>query len=580
MSAWHGAYPFPQKPSLPAPANPYPVSTNYEQPFRRSAPGGFSFPPKPGAAPIRFLGNPKPNPTPQSSKSSSLQDDYKKLFGSPEQRPLQLQSSLKGYSTSALPPSAAFPRPQPRVPENTVGSRWDKEPTETKDKLKELQLSFSAAEKKIQELQQTVANSEARAEAAQKRETQLVATLSTANSDFELLKSDYEVLKTEVVYAHRELEIIVDENQKFKALGSQSEQALLQAASIMKKHQDSQAQRATALGNQRVVHHSELMAKQSELDLLKPQIESAKSTVLTLKQELRAKENQLKETMEFNKKSMSVTAKLNETVKSQEKELSELKWSKGMLQNELKEKAMKIEALQLMSTTPALPPAIAAAPAELIAKDAEIKELKETVQQQAASFTKLKQEQQIRIPWSACKLGSSAKEYMSQLVSEKTTGTKRKHIMDEDIPEEATHLNKRALRNVMLTEADLSKEMDKVMSEQQAAVGKIQRSLLQQQKALREAQDELDANYARKRCLEARSKVLHEQETLVVRFLSEIKHACNAGEKLVQPLKEQVMRLTTELEQQHSALIETQLTSTELEVESRIRSELKGKPSS
>ena len=63
----------------------------------------------------------------------------------------------------------------------------------------------------------------------------------------------------------------------------------------------------------------------------------------------RSKENQLKETMVFNKKSMSVTTKLNECVKTQEKQIAELKWNSGMHQNELKEKALKLEALQVRS---------------------------------------------------------------------------------------------------------------------------------------------------------------------------------------------------------------------------------------
>lgn len=54
--------------------------------------------------------------------------------------------------------------------------------------------------------------------------------------------------------------------------------------------------------------------------------------------------------MEFNKKSMSATVKLNECVKLQEKELAEFKWCKGRLQNELKQKTTKIEALQAQAS--------------------------------------------------------------------------------------------------------------------------------------------------------------------------------------------------------------------------------------
>ena len=74
---------------------------------------------------------------------------------------------------------------------------------------------------------------------------------------------------------------------------------------------------------------------------------SAKSALISLKSELKSKESQLKDTMAFNKKSMSITAKLNDCVKLQEKELNDLKWTKGMQQNELKEKALKIGALQV-----------------------------------------------------------------------------------------------------------------------------------------------------------------------------------------------------------------------------------------
>eukprot|EP00656_Telonema_subtile_P048126 TRINITY_DN5658_c0_g1_i3.p1 TRINITY_DN5658_c0_g1~~TRINITY_DN5658_c0_g1_i3.p1 ORF type:complete len:286 (-),score=115.56 TRINITY_DN5658_c0_g1_i3:257-1114(-) len=280
--------------------------------------------------------------------------------------------------------------------------------------------------------------------------------------------------------------------------------------------------------------------------------------------------------MEFNKKSMSVTAKLNEALKQQESQLCELRWSKGMLQNDLKEKSSKIDALQLINATPVQPPAAVAAPADIIAKDAEIHTLKETVQQHVATIAKLKEEQQIRIPWNACKLGSNAKEYLSQLVCVERAGGKRKHP-EEDGAEEILHLNKRALRNAMLTDANLSKEVDKAMTEQQAAVGRVQRALLQQQKALRTAQDELEANYARKRCLEAKSKVLREQEGLVARFMKQLNQACLSGEKSVEPLRAKVAALTTELEHTQTALIDTQLSSTELEVEVRMRSERKGK---
>ena len=54
--------------------------------------------------------------------------------------------------------------------------------------------------------------------------------------------------------------------------------------------------------------------------------------------------------MVFNKKSMSVTSKLNECVKTQEKQIAELKWTNGMHENELKEKSLKIEALQVRNS--------------------------------------------------------------------------------------------------------------------------------------------------------------------------------------------------------------------------------------
>eukprot|EP00658_Telonema_sp_P-2_P078746 TRINITY_DN7451_c0_g1_i11.p1 TRINITY_DN7451_c0_g1~~TRINITY_DN7451_c0_g1_i11.p1 ORF type:complete len:498 (+),score=131.96 TRINITY_DN7451_c0_g1_i11:156-1649(+) len=393
-----------------------------------------------------------------------------------------------------------------RPKEPMVGGRtkkWDKEPVETKDKVKELQQSMVTAEKKIQELQQTIAKNDQKATEAQNREKQLSGLVTSANSDFEMLKGDFEMLKNEVIYAHRELEVILEENHKLKALGDQCEQALLQAADELRKYQDPE----THPSNSKLVAQAELTARQAELDTLNAQHEATKSAADSLRRELRLKENQLKETMEFNKKSMAVTARLNECVKVQEKEIGELRWSKGMLQNEVKEKGLKIEALELVaSAPPAVPAALGASAAELASKDQEIADLKAKLQESARTMDKIKQEQNIRIPWNSLKLSASAQEYLGQLV-QRTNAPKRKRVADESSEELAMHMNKRVLRNVMLSEKDLGQESERAMAGQQAVVSRVQRSLLQQQKALREAQEDLEANYARKRCLEARCKV-------------------------------------------------------------------------
>lgn len=578
MSAWQGAFPPPNNNGRPASTFHVYGSQPPAYDQRRTVPGVFA------PAPGRFIYSKNDATAHQGAgaPSPNLQEDYQKLFGSQSKTPVQL---IPSSNLSKLPPAVAATRAAVGISsklrekeqahkEQSSRNKWDREPAEASDKVKELQQSLSCAEKKIQELQDTVAKCDARAGDANKKERQLSDALSSASGDFEQLRGDYEMLKAEIIYAHRELEVIVDENTKLKSLGSQSEQALLQAAALLKKSQSSRVQEASS------VQLSELTAKQAELDTAQSQLDSARSTVTMLKLDLRAKENQLRDTMGFNKKSMAASVKLNECVKQQEKELAELRWSKGMLENELKEKNIKIDALQLSQFAPPPPPIPPASAADLAAKEKELQELKAQLQESNKTVAKLKQEQNIRIPWNTCKLTASAQEYMAQLADRpQSSGTKRK-LESAEISDEPAQLNKCMLRNVLISETDIAQDVNKAMSEQQTAVAKVQHSLLQQQKSLREAQDDLEANYVRKRCLEARAKVLREQEGLVLKFLNSVKAACQAGEQIVAPLKEQVSRLVSELEQKRAALIDTQISSTELEVEGRIRSEAKGKPSS
>jgi len=460
-----------------------------------------------------------------------------------------------------------------------ANSRWGREP----DKAKELQQSVQNSEnKKNQQLQKTIAEFKSRSELAEKREKSMSVKLQSTIGEVDQLKLDFDMLKAEVIHAHQELEIVADENAKLKALGTQSEKALLQAAVALKKYETSRAKEVNKHQGERVVHLSELSVVQTELDLVKPQMAAAKSALGSVRLELKSKESQLKDTMAFNKKSMAITAKLNDCVKLQEKELSDLKWTKGMLENEMKEKTLKIGALQALqdSRQAAAPPAPPKQlTEEMSAKESEIQRLTKSLEESQQQIISMKQmrKREIQIPWNAAKLGATAKEYLSQLSGSKG-GVKRKlaEAIEDSADGTATKLSKHAVRSVMMTDADLEKEMNNAMSSQQATVARVQRSLLHSQKALRDAQEELDANCTRKRCLEARSKVLREQQNLIAKFMGEIKDACHASEQTVAPLTEAVTRLTADLAAKRAALIETQLTGSELDLEKRNRTDSNG----
>jgi len=436
----------------------------------------------------------------------------------------------KPVSTNVAVPLPALPSVTSfkiKSKDAAANSRWGKEPATAAEKVKELQQSVQKSEKQKQQLQKTVAEFESKAQLAEKREQLMSARLQSSSGEVGQLKLDFDMLKGEVIHAHQELQTVAEENAKLKALGYQSEQALMQAAEALKKYETSRAKEVNKHQGERVVHLSELSSVQSELDQLRPQMTSAKSALISLKSELKSKESQLKDTMAFNKKSMSITAKLNDCVKLQEKELNDLKWTKGMQQNELKEKALKIGALQALQDSRQAIPAPAPAPAhlrgELTSKDNEIEKLKKALEESKQQVSSMKQlrDRQIQIPWNAATLGATAREYISQLAGR---GVKRKaadlHVEDAA---EATKLNKHAIRK--LTDADLEKEMNSAMSQQQGSVSKAQRNLLQAQKALRDAQEARDANYTRKRCVEARAKVCRAAELLhaSVDLLSAIK---------------------------------------------------------
>jgi hypothetical protein len=251
-----------------------------------------------------------------------------------------------------------------------------------------------------------------------------------------------------------------------------------------------------------------------------------------------------------------------------------------MQQNELKEKSLKISALEALQDTrmAAAAPAASHLNEELVSKVSEIGQLKKALQEsqhQLATIKQLQEQQEFQIPWNAAKLGSTARDYLSRLTSR---GTKRKLSEQQHEPEsaEGTKLNKPAIRNVMLTDGDLEKEMNSAMGQQQASLAKVQRNLLQAQQALRDAQEARDANFTRKRCLEARANVLQQQQAFVSKLHQELQQACGASEQAVQPLSEAVARLTDELAAKRAALIETQLTGSEMDLEKRIRADAHG----
>jgi len=464
------------------------------------------------------------------TKKTGLSQHVTPVAANGKQAPVPKPASTNvAVALPALPSVTSF---KIKSKDAAANSRWGKEPATAAEKVKELQQSVQKSEKQKQQLQKTVAEFESKAQLAEKREQLMSARLHSSSGEVGQLKLDFDMLKGEVIHAHQELQTVAEENAKLKALGYQSEQALMQAAEALKKYETSRAKEVNKHQGERVVHLSELKSVQSELDQMRPQMTSAKSALISLKSELKSKESQLKDTMAFNKKSMSITAKLNDCVKLQEKELNDLKWTKGMQQNELKEKALKIGALQALQDSRQAVPAPAPAPAhlreELASKDNEIEKLKKALEESKQQVSSMKQlrDRQIQIPWNAATLGATAREYISQLAGR---GVKRKatdlHVEDAA---EATKLNKHAIRNVMLTDADLEKEMNSAMSHQQSSVSKAQRNLLQAQKALRDAQEARDANYTRKRCVEARAKVCRAAElphclTASVDLLSAIK---------------------------------------------------------
>eukprot|EP00657_Telonema_sp_P-1_P001953 TRINITY_DN14747_c0_g1_i1.p1 TRINITY_DN14747_c0_g1~~TRINITY_DN14747_c0_g1_i1.p1 ORF type:complete len:149 (-),score=75.35 TRINITY_DN14747_c0_g1_i1:49-495(-) len=116
-----------------------------------------------------------------------------------------------------------------------------------------------------------------------------------------------------------------------------------------------------------------------------------------------------------------------------------------MMENQLKDKTRQIDALKKQCATP--PPApepVGESPAELAAKDKEIEDLKQALQESTKALDKMKHEQNIRIPWSACKLSASAREYMSQLTeSTAINGLKRK------LPEAVSYTHLRAHETVL-----------------------------------------------------------------------------------------------------------------------------------
>ena len=67
--------------------------------------------------------------------------------------------------------------------------------------------------------------------------------------------------------------------------------------------------------------------------------------------------------------------------------------------------------------------------------------------------------------------------------------------------------------------------------------------------------------------------MLREQETLVNKVANEVESACSASQESLLSLKEQKVRLSEDVEKRRTALVETQLGATELQVEARVRNE-------
>ena len=141
----------------------------------------------------------------------------------------------------------------------------------------------------------------------------------------------------------------------------------------------------------------------------------------------------------------------------------------------------------------------------MIEQDAQIKQLREGLQESNKALTLLQESKSININWNAAKLSPSMKEYLTDIATHPggrgggITGAKRKLGVDEGnatTEEERgiVQLNKRALRGILQNEADIAKDVDQAMTAQQAALAKAQRALLQHQAKLREAEETIPTN--------------------------------------------------------------------------------------
>jgi len=405
------------------------------------------------------------------------------------------------------------------------------------------------AEKKAADAQNML---EQQCKASAEREKQLRDDLSKERVSSEKQLTQ---LQEDLTQAQKELTAVTQSKEKMKALGAKAEQVRTEMVGRARQAEVSSTAEQVTLKKRigDLEDHAVLHAQQEE---------RSRQERAMLESEIKAKALQLRDTMEFNKKSMAITAKLSETVKLQEKEISELKWLKSKLEGELRLRSEKVETLAAVVKTLR----------EAAHEHQEDNEQgggihgHQSIRSLVLALEHVTSEQ--RVAHSALRIGKAARDYLLQM--ERAPGSSKRKLNDQaanqgcDVTEpSAKKPLVQDLRGQTILTDLIPNKKELVVAQQGLGNTKF--------KARQNAQMAYNHAMLRKGCLQARATIFTEQLMVIEKLLAESNIECRTLEDAFRLVDEEYRLSSSQLEGTKLVLNNVQLLSMEMEIESNIK---------
>lgn len=384
----------------------------------------------------------------------------------------------------------------------------------------------------------------------EERDNDLVESLKKEKATVSKLTREIDGCQNDLQMAQQGMDAFGRENEELKAKNAQLEQMRFEVLGCVKKAEQVWKLQQTAMQDKLV--DLEGQARDTAIALERSKRENA-----ALEGELKAKEDRHRIAMEFNKRSMATAAKLNETTKSQEKELSETRFLKASLESELRARSAKVHELEMAAQQGGNLVSLEA----IKAKDREIARLTSALQEMGGGNGRWVHEMPLRI-------GGTGKEYLGRMTRNASAG-KRKRGERESGGEHLSKAEHAAAAQGRGSEPPGQDLAGRVATETSDVMTQMQTTRTRQH-ALEDAEQDHQESLLRKRCLEARQHIFREQLRVIERLTAQAGEECRSAEEQVSLMRNEAEASWEDLKERKSSLNNAQLLSTEIEVEKKV----------